>query len=215
MVRRWSCINQFNLNLTYLAKFDQKFKVKFFLSLVRLKKFFYLFTKFKRKSLSRIKHKTTWLVYSNVFKLWTRDYCFIKKYAKSQFVYNIFLYGTFFYNMNFIKNKTSTILSNNFNFVYFFFTRKFANYHNRNLNTFKHVNMLYSFHRHPIFVSSQAIPICFQFSNELFCIKDLNLDFFISETFLLNLVLSRLAEIYKILITLNYYFITSGSFNVK
>jgi hypothetical protein len=136
----------------------------------------------------------------------------MRKYIKVQFLYNIFFYNIFFYNTNFIKNKTSTTLTNNFNFIYSFFNKKLFNYYNYNFNIFKNVNILHGFNRNPSFLSNSVIPVCFQFNNEFFFLKNLDLDFLVSDKFILDLILNKVKEIYKILIILNYYSINFKSF---
>lgn len=193
------------MNISSLSKFEKKYKVSSFVSLINLKKFFFKFTKFKRKSLSRIKHKTTWLVYSNIFSLWVKDYFFIKKYIKIQFFYNIFFYNIFFYNINFIKNNNINKLNNNFNFIYMFLNKKIFNYYNYNLNTFKGVNILNGFNRKNSFISNSVLPISYQFEKEIYITKEPIKDFLFFDEFILNLLLSKIKEFYKILIIINYY----------
>lgn len=212
MIRRWSCINNYNLNTISLIKFEKKFNINQFSNLINFKKFFFKFSKFKRKSISRMKHRTTWLIYSNVISLWTKDFFFIKKYIKIQFFYNIFFYNIFFYNINFIKNKGNNKLINNFNFIYSFFNKKIYNYYNFNLKTFQNINLLYSYSRSSNLPSPSVIPLYYQYDNTFFPIQNPPLSSLFSNLFNTTLILNQIKELYKILIIINYYFINFKNF---
>lgn len=118
MIRRWSCLNQLN------SHFDNSFslllknnKVNIFKNSVNFKRYKFKYTKFKRKAITRVFHISTLLIYTNVFKTWSKDYLFNKHKFKNEYLFNIFSKNFYFYNFNFIKNKNENIFSN-FNFVF-------------------------------------------------------------------------------------------------
>lgn len=123
MVRRWSFINYSNLSLNF--KDSKKFffykkiaKVKIFKSTVVARRFYKKYTKFRRKAFNRMKHRTNWLIYTNVFKFWSQDYLNNKYPAKVQFLTNFFVDNFFFFNFNAMKNKNPEIFFNwNFTFI--------------------------------------------------------------------------------------------------
>lgn len=132
MIRRWSCIINITNNFNNFSYFTKSHKISLFKSSVNFKKFTFKFTKFKRKALIRLKHKSLFLIYTNILKFWVKDFMFNKLYLKYQFFNKIFLNNFFFYNFNFIKSK-SELFFYNFNFIfttlnnkkfYYFFNKK-------------------------------------------------------------------------------------------
>lgn len=124
MIRRWSHIKQFNMSLDTDCSsknfffFRKAAKINIFKSSVSTRRFNKKYTKFRRKAFNRLKHKTNWLIYTNVFKFWSQDYLSNKYVAKSQFLSGLFIDNFFFINFNFAKNKNPEIFSNwNFSFL--------------------------------------------------------------------------------------------------
>jgi hypothetical protein len=133
MIRRWSCIINLTNNFENFSNFNKSHKISLFKSSVNFKKFTFKFTKFKRKALIRLKHKSLFLIYTNILKFWVKDFMFNKLYLKYQFFNKILLKNFFFYNFNFIKSK-SELFFYNFNFIFntlsnkkfsYFFNTKF------------------------------------------------------------------------------------------
>ena len=125
MIRRWSCLIDLNNNFHVYNSFLKTHKISVFKSSVNFKRFTFKYTKFKRKSLIRLKHRSNWLIYTNVLKLWIKDYLFNKNYLRYQYFNKIFLNNSFFYNFNFIKNR-SVLFFYNFNFIFSVFTNNLA-----------------------------------------------------------------------------------------
>ncbi len=144
MVRRWSHINNLNVSnfsnisdISNISFFLLKKKYKFinFKSVVGLKRFNKKYTKFKRKAFNRMKHINNWYVYHNVFKYWSLDYFFVKKYYKFQFLKNIFNETFLFYNF-FLNNYSKKFFLSQWNFIFFNLIKKNINYFFSNKNLF-------------------------------------------------------------------------------
>lgn len=159
MIRRWSCLIDINNNFDNYNFFNKNYKINLFKTSVNFKRFTYKITKFRRKSLIRIKHKSNWLIYTNILKLWVKDYSFNKHYLRYQFYNKIFLNNFFFYNFNFIKNRSDTLFYN-FNFIFSVFTNKNYSYFykNRFFNFKNTPSTVAWFNNNPIFNNS-VLPI--------------------------------------------------------
>lgn len=131
MVRRWSCLIDINSNFDNNSFFKKRYKLYAFRTSIKYRRYIYKITKFRRKSLIRIKHRTNWRIYTNVLKLWVRDYSFNKHLARYQFFNKIFINNFFFYNFNFVKNRNVAIFYN-FNFIFSVLTNKNYYYHYKN-----------------------------------------------------------------------------------
>ena len=142
MVRRWSCVININNNFNKFYNLEKNFKINVFKASVNFKKFTFNYTKFKRKSLIRIKHKSNFLIYTNVIKTWVKDYLFHKNYLKFQFFNKIFTNNFYFLNLAFIKIKNDEF-RNNYNFFFSNFTNKNNNYFfsNKKINFFKYTTL--------------------------------------------------------------------------
>lgn len=127
MVRRWSRVNNLNLNLIDFKVFKKNFKVRIFKSSVSFKKFTKKFTKFKRKTLVKFKHNANWLIYTNVIKFWLKDFMFNKHYHSYQYFNKIHLNSLFVLNFNFVKNTNKTY-TNNLNYFYSVLIKKSYKY---------------------------------------------------------------------------------------
>lgn len=117
MIRRWSCVINITNNFNNFNNFNKLHKIALFKSSVNFKRFSFKITKFKRRSLMRLKHRSSFLIYTNIFKYWVKDFMFNKLYLKYQFFNKIFINNFFFYNFNFIKSK-SELFFYNFNFIF-------------------------------------------------------------------------------------------------
>jgi len=123
MIRRWSRIISINTSLNNFLFLNKYSKINTFKNSVNFKRFKFKITKFKRKSIARIKHKSTWFMYTNIIKFWSKDYLTTKHLIKTQHLINIFNKNILAYNYNFIKN-TNQITCQNFNFIVNSFTKK-------------------------------------------------------------------------------------------
>ena len=126
MVRRWSCINNFNFTLKKNKKlffFKKSSKSRVFKLTVSTRKFFKKYTKFRRKAFNRLRHKTNWLVYSNIFKFWSYDYLMTKTFNKKIWLINFQQYNTLIFNVSSVKNLNLDLFFN-------------LNYHILNVNSF-------------------------------------------------------------------------------
>ena len=104
MVRRWSYLNSIN-NIFFnqykslnFVHYEQSFKTN-----IVFKKEISPLSLITRKSWSRRKHLTNWLIYQNVLTDWSKDYIFFKKYNKFTLVYRMFKNSFFSYNLFLIK----------------------------------------------------------------------------------------------------------------
>jgi len=124
MVRRWSRINEFNFFFKNkkLFFFKKSSKYKMFKLTVSTRKFYKKYTKFRRKAFNRLRHKTNWLVYSNLFKFWSYDYLTTKTISKKFWLLNSQQFNFTAFNWSSAKNTNPELF---FNF----------NYHMLNLNS--------------------------------------------------------------------------------
>lgn len=208
MIRRWSCLNEFNLNTLNFNKFFKTHRLAIFKSSVALKRFNYKITKFKRKTLSRWKHRGNWLIYLNILKKWSEDYKFNKQTTKFQYTKNILNNSYFLYNFDYIKKKRALFEPTEFSAIFSVLPRKNYFYYNKffhNFNFFKYFNIarFYSYNLKP--KTPSTILICSEFENSLYInqlsnfsqIKSIFMSFY-------ELSLNHLTEVYKILTILFY-----------
>lgn len=212
MIRRWSHINTINIDVSLNFLLVKKYnKINVFKNSVNFKRFTFKRTKFKRKSLTRVSHISKFLIYTNVFKFWSKNYLMNKHLSKNQYLYNIFLKNIFFYNFNFIKNKNENIFYN-FNFVFSTWIKKSYFYHfKKNALTpifCKNNNITTAWYSNSINVNNQIVPAYTHFDSNLFShtifdkkyLYDFNEFFFI----LYSIQIQKYVELYK-LILLNFF----------
>ncbi len=209
MVRRWSCIINISNSFNNLNKYIIKHKVNLFKSSVNFKRFTFKFTKFKRKSLIRLKHRSTFMIYTNIIKFWIKDYIFNKHFLKYQFFNKIFIKNFYFYNFNFIKNKNDSFFYN-FNFIFNNFTIKNYNFFYKNSSFFKNAPISSSFFLNTPLLDNTILPSHSSWENNFYTVqinqKDLVLfDFDIFFNLIFNLFTNKIIEIRKI-ISLLFYF---------
>lgn len=110
MVRRWSYLNQINQN-RYKWREDTTLKtahqIVSFRATTYYRKPFIVITKFKRRSWSRRKHLTNWLVYQNIIVDWSADYLFMRRYNRFVIALRIFKYSYLIFNL--LVFQTSTV----------------------------------------------------------------------------------------------------------
>lgn len=208
MIRRWSCIINLNTNFNSHKRFFKHYKITTFKGSVNFKRFSFKFTKFKRKSLIRLKHRSNFLIYTNIIKLWIKDYLFNKNYLRFQFLNKIFVMNFYFYNFNFIKNKNDNFL-NNFNFVFSTFNNKNYFYFNKNyINNLRNAPLILAYYLNKPFLNETTLPTFFKDNNVLFSFYTknnfLNHDFLSDFDFFFNITLNKILEIKKI-ITIFFY----------
>ena len=206
MVRRWSCLIELNNNFDNFNYFSKNHKINLFKSSVNYKRFTFKFTKFKRKSLIRLKHRSNWLIYTNVIKFWVKDYMFNKHYLRYQFYNKIFINNFYFYNFNFIKNRNENYFYN-FNFIFSTFTNtKYSYFFGKNIILKNSPTTVAWFLNTPVFNNS-VIPI-YNTWNDIFYNFESNKssDNILEDIFdtFFSIFLKKNVEVRKILILLYY-----------
>lgn len=152
MVRRWSSVNRFNFSLKNKTKkfffFKKSSKYRVFKITVSVRRFFRKYTKFRRKAFNRLRHKTNWLIYSNVLKFWSFDYLNTKTFAKKTWIAGSQQFNIVAFNWSSVKNINSDIFFNySFNILnlnFFFLYNKNSFRHNLNFifwNKFKNISI--------------------------------------------------------------------------
>lgn len=167
MIRRWSCIIDINNNFNDCTVFLKNHKINLFKSSVNFKRFTFRYTKFKRKSLIRLKHCTNWLIYTNVIKLWIKDYLFNKNYLRYQFFNKIFINNFLFYNFNFIKNRSEGLF-HNLNFIFSTFTNnRYFYYHNTKIQYLQNAPLTIAWFQQTPILNNSILPVYSLFDNQL------------------------------------------------
>ena len=201
MIRRWSCIINITNNFSNFNQFNKLHKIILFKSSVNFKRFSFKITKFKRRSLMRLKHRSSFLIYTNIFKYWVKDFMFNKLYLKYQFFNNIFINNFFFYNFNFIKNKSESFFYN-FNFIFTTLTNKKFFYFSHKKSLIKNSPLIVAwFVLKPDF-NVTVLPIYNNFQNSYFPYQEhFNVNFNLNEIFDLffKLFLKKNIEISRII----------------
>ena len=102
MVRRWSYLNQLNLQSVLInSKYTHSLKVgsfqETFLTTTYYKNVIYTpnVTKLTRKAFFRRRHLNTWLTYQVILTMWAKEYLFFRKYMR-------FLNSLYFYKNNYL-----------------------------------------------------------------------------------------------------------------
>lgn len=151
MVRRWSYLNSIN-NIFFnqykslnFVHYEQSFKTN-----IVFKKEISPLSLITRKSWSRRKHLTNWLIYQNVLTDWSKDYIFFKKYNKFTLVYRMFKNSFFSYNLFLIKKLNVSASVGSEKIIFSSLTSKISKYcskYSTSLHSFlqqyKNVNWLY------------------------------------------------------------------------
>lgn len=208
MVRRWSHINEVNNAFFSAARFEMRCTVNIFRNSVFYKKFVFKITKFKRKSIARLKHKSNWLIYTNVIRTWINDYTFNKHYLRFQFYNKIFVNNFFFFNFNFSKMRNESFF---FNFNFFFATWSRKSYFYYNYNAFRYIknsNITFGWFTKPPVTGNSVVPVYGEWDGNFYPTnlnKNLEFNFDNIFDFFLTVFLQQKFEIRKILILLFYY----------
>lgn len=207
MVRRWSCLIDINNNFINEKKFFQKYKINLFKNSVNFKRFTFKLTKFKRKSFIRLKHRSNFILYTNILKFWIKDYLFNKNFSKYQYFNKIFINNFFFYNFNFIKNRNENFFYN-FNFYFSTFTNKNFFYFNNKLPFYKNTPSFLAWFLKSPNLNNSIIPVYSQWNYSFFNYKDFNdlaYDFNSIFNNFFDIFLKKNIEIKKIFILLFYF----------
>lgn len=204
MIRRWSCLITINNNFKKKTLFMRNHKVTIFKSSVSFKRFSFKITKLKRKSLIRIKHRTTWMLYTNVIKLWVRDFMFMKSFSRYQFFHKITINNFFFYNFNFIRNRNELFFYN-FNFIFYTLSKKIHKYFladSLKLLSNTNINFAWFGENAPI-LNNSVIPVYSEWDKSLYSYNSFKKNNFEIENifnFFFDLTLLKIVELRKIFI---------------
>lgn len=201
MIRRWSCVINITHNFSTLAQFKKTHKIVLFKSSVNLKRFAFKVTKFKRRALMRLKHRSSFLIYTNIFKYWIKDFMFNKLYLKYQFFNRIFVNNFFFYNFNFIKSK-SELFFYNFNFIFTTFNNKKFFYFSHKKSIIKNSPLTAAWFISKPNLSTSVIPFYTNLQNSYFSYENHSLtDFDLTNIFDLycTLIFKKSIEIRRII----------------
>ena len=209
MIRRWSCLINITNNFSNNNFFFLKYKINLFKTSVNFKRFTFKLTKFKRKAFIRLKHRSNFLLYTNVLKFWIKDYLFNKHYIKYQYFNKIFINNFFFYNFNFIKNRNENFFYN-FNFYFSILTNKTRFYFYKKPSFYVNTPLFLAWFLNNPSISNSVIPVYNQWDNSYFTYKtpsitDSFFNFNIVFSDLFNIFLKKNVEIRKIFILLFYF----------
>ena len=209
MIRRWSCLINITNNFSNNNFFFLKHKINLFKTSVNFKRFNFKLTKFKRKAFIRLKHRSNFLLYTNVLKFWIKDYLFNKHYIKYQYFNKIFINNFFFYNFNFIKNRNENFFYN-FNFYFSILTNKTRFYFYNKSSFCVNTPLFLAWFLNNPSINNSVIPVYNQWDNSYFTYKipsitDSFFDFNIVFNDLFDIFLKKNVEIRKIFILLFYF----------
>jgi hypothetical protein len=190
MIRRWSCL--ININNTFNAgdRFFLKHKINLFKTSVNFKRFTFRLTKFKRKAFIRLKHRSNFLLYTNVLKYWVKDYLFNKHYNKYQYFNKLFINNFFFYNFNYIKNRNENFFYN-FNFYFSILTNKTFYYFNNKFPFYKNSPLSLAWFVSSPHINNSIVPVYNQWDNNFFAHKTSHFS-----NFDLNLIFDNLFDVF-------------------
>ena len=209
MVRRWSCLINITNNFSNNNFFFLKHKINLFKTSVNFKRFTFKLTKFKRKAFIRLKHRSNFLLYTNVLKFWIKDYLFNKHYIKYQYFNKIFINNFFFYNFNFIKNRNENFFYN-FNFYFSILTNKTYFYFHNKSPFYGNTSLFLAWFLNNPSINNSVIPVYNQWDDSFFTYKStkvtdnaFNFDIIFDNLF--DIFLRKNIEIRKIFILLFYF----------
>jgi hypothetical protein len=206
MVRRWSCLININ-NIFNNNRFFLKHKINLFKTSVNFKRFTFKITKFKRKSFIRLKHRSNFLLYTNILKYWVKDYLFNKHYNRYQYFYKLFINNFFFYNFNYIKNRNEDFFFN-FNFYFSILTNKTFYYFNNKSPFYKNSPLILGWFINSPSSSNSVVPVYNKWEKNFYIYKSFNnLEFDLTLIFdnIFNIFLKKNIEIKKIFILLFFF----------
>jgi hypothetical protein len=143
MIRRWSCLNEINSTFSSIFFFRKSFRILIFRRTIQFKRYVKktTITKLKRKPFIKLKHKSNWLPYFYVLRMWCNDFLFSRQLASFQYINRFYINSFYFFNFN-RSHISNNFIANNFNFVYASITLKLYSYLNLNMNNYLHGNRL-------------------------------------------------------------------------
>lgn len=221
MVRRWSSIIKFNLNfkLTRLELFKKFSKKRVFKLTVSTRKFYKKYTKYRRKSFNRIRHKNNWSFYWNIFKFWSQSYLNSRTFYKKYWLLNLFKYSFLSFNINSLKLTENDLFFNN-NFLllsfntFFNFQNNIPNFNNLKFLNKKNANLFLGFIENDEFFTDAAynnLYSCYDFYiYENLIESNLSIQNHYNFNFHLNFFIEKnnylyLKNYYKLLILINFF----------
>jgi len=132
MIRGWSYVNK--LNSIFFDKYSDLNFIHYestFKSNIHFKKNINVLSKLSRKSWSRRRHLTSWIIYQNVFSNWSNDYLFFKQYNKFIFNYQLLKHSFLTYNFMVLKKTNNSYIKDIESFISSSFINKLSNYFNK------------------------------------------------------------------------------------
>lgn len=158
MVRRWSCINNYNIDMNLFLKFHVFRRLTIFRNSLKFKRFWNEGTRFKRLRMMRLRHRHNWLVYLNIIKYWVQDVQFTKHHSRFQYFNYFFINNYIIFDGNYIKRQKLKLFMMQDQWVSAALTRRFFS----SLGQFKNSRMLCSYpnanHVHAFFPADEIIP---------------------------------------------------------
>lgn len=137
MIRRWSCLNIFNLDFESNVDFffQRKFNIMKLARTLNYKKSTFGLTRFRRHRLAKRKRHSNWVLYTQVIRYWIKDYDFNKQLVRSQFFNSIFLHSLYAYSCYYVKKKnplndlaiTSCLVNSTPKLFHFYANHKYEN----------------------------------------------------------------------------------------
>lgn len=138
MIRRWSYINSLNSNL-FINNTPSINPVINVLRIVSFKSTTYYWENLyfdnisflTRRSYYRRRHINSFSIYQNILGIWSRDYCFFRKYSRPLFGLGFFKYNYILQNIFIAKNKDISDLIGFNSFKLTFLTNSIYRYCNK------------------------------------------------------------------------------------
>ena len=212
MIRKWSHIIKFSLNVFKMKKTSARYTYKSFRSGVLFKKGYVKKTRIKRNQYSYLKHFFNWAICIQIWQHWIKDFEWNFYITKFQYFKNFNEFEIISYNSYFFNNKKLKMMSNYDFYVNCFSSKKLLYFfYNKNFKCFS--SLFLNFFTYPLFVSNNPplqfpvlelsiFPLLFNFENNFYnLLTPLNSSFNFSIFFNLieNLIIFQLIELKKIL----------------
>ena len=125
MVRRWSCINLYNIDMKLFLQFHVFRRLFIFRNSLKFKRFWNEGTRFKRLRMMRLKHRHNWLVYLNIFKYWIQDIQFARHHTRFQYFNRFFVNNYIIFDGNYLKRQKLKLFTPQDQWVSAALTRRF------------------------------------------------------------------------------------------
>lgn len=105
MIRRWSHIINLNSHIFSKKTIFFNYYCSSFKKSIIFKKLRFKNTKFKRRTLIRLKHRNNWMIYLQIFNHWTLDFNFAKAYVRYQLNANVSVLDFLAYDFGLLNSK--------------------------------------------------------------------------------------------------------------